>query len=275
MENNPLTTYFRRPAIYVKLPSDGQYYAKDTLNMTETHELPVFPMTAIDEITYRTPDALFNGQAVVDVIQSCVPNIKNAWAVPSVDLDAILVAIRIASYGHSMDIDTTCPKCSEESTYALDLRTVIEGLAAPDFRNPEIIGDLEIYFRPLNYKQMSENNVLQFEEQKLVSVIDNADMDDKQKLNILADAFRKIGELTLKAVGQGIAAIKTPETVVQDRKHIDEFLRNCDREVFDRLRDRVIKLKTESELKPLNIKCTHCGHEYSQPFTFDMSNFFG
>ena len=275
MENNPLTTYFRRPAIYVKLPSDGQYYAKDTLNMTETHELPVFPMTAIDEITYRTPDALFNGQAVVDVIQSCVPNIKNAWAVPSVDLDAILVAIRIASYGHSMDIDTTCPKCSEESTYALDLRTVIEGLAAPDFRTPESIGDLEVYFRPLNYKQMSENNVLQFEEQKLVSVIDDADMDDKQKLNILADAFRKIGELTLKAVGQGIAAIKTPETIVQDRKHIDEFLRNCDRDVFDRLRDRVIKLKTESELKPLNIKCTHCEHEYSQPFTFDMSNFFG
>jgi len=275
MENNPLTTYFRRPAIYIKLPSDGQYYAKDTLNMTETHELPVFPMTAIDEITYRTPDALFNGQAVVDVIQSCVPNIKNAWAVPSVDLDSILVAIRIASYGHSMDIDTTCTKCGEESTYALDLRTVIEGLAAPDFRTPEIIGDLEVYFRPLNYKQMSENNVLQFEEQKLVSVIDNTDMDDKQKLNILADAFRKIGELTLKAVGQGIAAIKTPETVVQDRKHIDEFLRNCDREVFDRLRDRVIKLKTESELKPLNIKCTHCGHEYAQPFTFDMSNFFG
>ena len=55
--------------------------------MPENRELPVYPMTAIDEITYRTPDALFNGQAVVNVIHSCVPNIKNAWEIPGTDLD--------------------------------------------------------------------------------------------------------------------------------------------------------------------------------------------
>ena len=32
----------------------------------------------IDEITFKTPDALLNGQATVDVIQSCIPNIKDA-----------------------------------------------------------------------------------------------------------------------------------------------------------------------------------------------------
>jgi hypothetical protein len=72
-------------------------------------ELPVFPMTAIDEITYRTPDALFNGQAVVNVIQSCIPDIRDAWKTPGADLNAILVAIRIASYGHDMDMTVKCP----------------------------------------------------------------------------------------------------------------------------------------------------------------------
>ena len=83
MADNPLKGYFRRPSIYIKLPSGGNYWPQGMLEMPENGELPVYPMTAIDEITYRTPDALFNGQALVDVIQSCIPAIKNAWAIPS------------------------------------------------------------------------------------------------------------------------------------------------------------------------------------------------
>ena len=53
--NNPLSQYFRQPAIYIKLPSQGSYYPPGALEMPENGEIPVFPMTAIDEITYRTP----------------------------------------------------------------------------------------------------------------------------------------------------------------------------------------------------------------------------
>jgi len=275
MENNPLSAYFRRPSIYIKLPSGGNYYPPGTIDKTANGEYPVFPMTAVDEISYRTPDALFNGQAAVDVIQSCVPNIKNAWAVPSLDLDALLVAIRIASYGHSMDIDTTCPSCTEESTYSLDLRTVMENLKSPKFNEPLLVGDLEIHFKPLSYKQVTDNNILQFEEQKLMTVIQDAEMDEKQKLAAISEAFKKVSELTLKAVRQGIFFIKTPDAEVSEPQFIDEFLKNCERTVFDRVKDRIIGLKAESELKPLNIKCRSCEFEYKQPFTLDMTNFFG
>ena len=113
MNSNPLAKFFRQPAIYARLPSGGKNWPNGTINMPANSELPILPMTAIDEITYRTPDALFNGEAVTGVIQSCVPSIKNAWATPSIDLDTILVAIRIASYGHEMEIGTKCPKCGE------------------------------------------------------------------------------------------------------------------------------------------------------------------
>ena len=89
---NPLTQYFRQPSIYIKLPSQGNYYPAGAIEMPQNGELPVLPMTAIDEITYRTPDALFSGQAVINVIQSCIPAIKDAWAIPSIDIDTILVA---------------------------------------------------------------------------------------------------------------------------------------------------------------------------------------
>ena len=67
--NNPLQQYFRQPAIYLRLPSNGEFYPPGSIDMPVNKEIPIFPMTAIDEITYRTPDALFNGTAVVNVIQ--------------------------------------------------------------------------------------------------------------------------------------------------------------------------------------------------------------
>jgi hypothetical protein len=63
MDNNPLAKFFRQPAIYVRLPSQGRNWVTGTINYPESGELAVLPMTAIDEITYRTPDALFNGEA--------------------------------------------------------------------------------------------------------------------------------------------------------------------------------------------------------------------
>ena len=123
---NPLKQFFRQPAIYLQLPSDGRHWQDQSLTMPENHELPVYPMTAIDEITYRTPDALFNGQAVVNVIQSCVPAVKDGWAVPGIDINALLIGIRIASYGHDLEIGTKCPECGTDAEYTVDLRMILD-----------------------------------------------------------------------------------------------------------------------------------------------------
>src|SRR6056300_1054131 len=101
--------------------------------MPETGELPVYAMTAKDELTFKTPDALLNGQATVDVIQSCIPNIKNAWAMPSIDLDAVLTAIRIASIGETMDMTVTIPNTEIETTYTVDLRRVLDNFQNIDY----------------------------------------------------------------------------------------------------------------------------------------------
>ena len=120
-DSNPLAKHFRQPAIYIKLPSNGKFWPDNTLDLPLTGEIPVMPMTTKDEILLRTPDALMNGSGVVEVMQSCVPNIKNAWVAPSIDIDTIFIAMRIASYGHSMDMETICPKCQEKNLYGIDL----------------------------------------------------------------------------------------------------------------------------------------------------------
>ena len=274
MSNNPLTEFFRSPSIYLRLPSNGDFYPEGSLDMPKNNELPVYPMTAIDEITYRTPDALYNGSAVINVIESCVPSIKDAWSIPGIDIDAILAAIRIASYGHEMEISTTCPKCEESVSYGIDMRNILEQMQTVDYDTSVSVGDLEIFFKPLNYKQINDSNVVQFEEQKLINVIEDADMSEEDKLSRLSEAFNTMTKLTIDSIAQSINYIKTPETLVDNNEHINEFLNNCERSVYTKIRDRILDIKKQTELKPLNIKCNECEHEYEQPFTLDMSNFF-
>ena len=273
---NPLMQYFRQPSIYIKLPSQGKFYPKASLEQTVTGEFPVFPMTAIDEITYRTPDALFNGEAVVKVIQSCVPNIKNGWDIPATDIDTILVAIRMASYGHEMDFETICPECGAEHDHSLDLRTVLDQMKSPDYTKSIQNGDMEIYFRPMSYKNLNDNNKLQFEAQKILqNVPTTPEETNPDNANVYSQALIRITEITVKALSQSIAAIKTPAAVVSEPDYIEEFLRNCDREVFNKIRDYVINIKADSELQSIPITCADCQHQFIQPITLDMSNFFG
>jgi bacterioferritin-associated ferredoxin len=272
--NNPLRQFFRQPAIYTRLPSDGKFWAEGSLDMPENHELPILPMTAVDEITYRTPDALFNGQAVISVVESCCPSIKNAWAMPSVDVDTILTAIRIASYGHELEIDTRCPHCGHQEEYALDLRRVLDGLRLPDYDKTINSGDLEIHFTPITYRQMHENNALQFDEQRIIQMLPEADMSETEKVAMLSSALKKVTELTIKTLTMTISMIKTPGTMVTDREHIADFLKNCDRSVFQQIRDHVVSLRQDSEVKPMTINCGECQKQFQQPFTLDQANFF-
>lgn len=274
MENNPLSQYFRQPAIYVSLPSNGEYYDEGALERTENGEYPVLPMTTIDEITYRTPDALFNGTAVVNVIQSCVPNIKNAWSMPSIDVDSVLVAIRIATFGHQLDISTTCPSCNEESEYGVDLRIVLDNIQTPNYNDSLELGDLKLYFQPMNYNQMNENNLKQFEEQRVLNIMQDQELTDQDKLNQMSQILLKITRITTDALAQNIKAIATPSDTVTNPEQIKEWLNNTDRNVFTKVRDHILTTKESSEIKPLDITCQDCQHEYQQLFTLDMSNFF-
>jgi len=273
-ENNPLRQYFRQPAIYIELPSQGKFYPQGALNMPQTNKLPVYPMTAIDEITYRTPDALFNGQATVNVIQSCVPDIKNAWGIPSTDVDTVLVSIRIASYGHEMGFSTQCPACQHVSDQSIDLRNVLDSMRPVDYAKPITSGDMEIYFRPMSYQNMSDNNKLQYENQKMLQNIPDGAGTDVDKMSALSKALQEVTAMTVKALAQSIAMVKTPTAMVSEPEFIEELLKNCDRKLFNEIRDYIVTNKAQSEMQPIKLTCPECKHEYEQTVTLDMSSFF-
>ncbi len=270
---NPLKQYFRRPAMYLKLPSGGQFYDEMTVRIPDNGELPIYPMTAIDEVTAKTPDALFNGSAVVEIIRSCVPNIINPDKLNSIDLDAVLIAIRAASVGSEMDIESDCVSCKETNKFGLNLMGLLASIKPGDYDKELFVGDLSFTFRPLSLSEINEGNMAQFEVQReMINARSIEDVDGQNEAT--SKVLGKVNELSFRVVAKGIREVKTPEITVDDSNHILDYLKNCDKKVFDTLRNHVISLRETSEIKPLKITCVHCQYEYEQPFTLNVSDFF-
>ena len=166
-ENSPLAKYYRQPQIYIKLPTGTDYYPEDVVAKTTTGEHPVFPMTANDEILFKTPDALMNGQATVDVIQSCMPNIKDAWQIKSYDIDTILIAIRIATYGETMDLQFNVPKINTQEQHTLNLPAALE-----EIKKEKIVSEIKLKdglkfdTQALTYRDMTQTSLQTFQQQK-------------------------------------------------------------------------------------------------------------
>mgnify|MGYP001464715129 CR=1 FL=1 len=179
--SNPLNKYFRQPSIYISLPS-GNTYPPHVIETTQTGELAVMPMTAKDEIKFKTPDALLNGEATVQVIQSCIPQIKNAWAMPSIDCDAALIAIRMATYGESMTLPVTVPGTKIEKDLELNLQETLTTILGATYNDTFLYENMEIKTRPLSYAEFTASALKQFEQSRLQSVINDTQMTDEEKI---------------------------------------------------------------------------------------------
>lgn len=274
MLNNPLRQFFRRPALYLALPSKGQFYPEGALEMTENGEFPVYPMTAIDEISSKTPDALFNGQAVASIIKSCIPGIKDPWKMPSIDIDASLIAIRAASSGTDLEVESKCPKCEEEAKYGVNLIGLLGQMSAGDYNTLINSGELKIKLKPMNYSEVNAGNLAQFDMQRDITSLENIQNEDerneKSRLTMI-----KISKMNIDMMMDSIEYILTPTgEQVTDKNFIGEFLENCDKNVHEILRNAIGKLREGTVIRPQKIKCIHCSNDYDQPLILNVTDFF-
>jgi hypothetical protein len=249
--------------------------------MPETGELPVFAMTAKDELIIKTPDALLNGQATVDVIKSCMPDIKEPWKMPSVDLDACLVAIRIATYGEKLEITTKVPNIGEDRMFEVDLRKILNDLVTPDYENTLTINDINVVLRPLSYREFTDSNLKTFEEQRIFSLVNDDTMDDSVKLAKFNKSFKKLTDLTVSMMSKSIASLTIGDTVVTSQEHIAEFIDNVDKEFFKDITDHLEQQRKKFAIEPIKVQspdediAAGAPETWEVPITFDQSNFFG
>ena len=284
MENtNPLQKYYRQPAIYIKLPSGGKYYTKEVFTPTETGEVPILPMTVKDELAFKTPDAMINGQSTVDVIKSCVPNMLDPWQMVNYDTDAILLAIRIATYGETMDINYRVPVTNEEESHTMNLPALLEDLGRITIEDETTtLKGFKVEIQPLSYKTLTKIQIARFEQQKMYGTIDNSTMTDEAKQTAFAKSFETLNMVNFSLLVDSIKSITTPDgNTVVDRAQIIEFCNNADAKTVVEIQDKLSTLRVQAQIQPLKIKSTDeqikkgVPTSYEVPVTFDSSNFFG
>jgi len=275
---NPLTKHFRQPSIYIKLPSKGHFWPEGSLEQTVTNEIPVLSMSTKDEIILRTPDALLNGQGVIDVIQSCCPSIKDAWNMPSIDVDSVIIAIRIASYGNSMDFSAECPHCKDTHDYAVDLGAVLNSIDSPNYSKPVVIDNLKIKLRPQPYFSLNQTNIIAYEEQQLLRSLQLLEDNSAETQTKFNSQLNKLIDLNIMITADSTESIETEEgQIVTDREFIKEFYTNCDNKTVKAVKTQLDLFNSQANIKPFNVVCENeeCKKEFDINIVFDFASFFG
>lgn len=273
MANNPLQQYFRQPKIYLNLPSNGSYNKPGSIQ-GDTTNMPVFGMTGMDEILVKTPDALISGESTVKIVESCCPNIKDGWEVSTLDAESIFTAIRIATYGNKLSVSHVCPSCNTENDYDLDLNFIIDFYSGKKYDNKIVISDeLTVKTQPINYRQLTDLNIKTFKlQQKLNQAFEIKDEEEQRA--VVRELFVELAETQAHLYFQSVESVELQNTIVTDRDHINEWLKNCDKSIIDKIKSHIETTRTNWRVPSFPVKCEECGAENSISIDLDQSNFF-
>lgn len=275
---NPLKQFYRVAKLSVRLPSRGMHY-RDEVEFNSEHEVEILPMTAADEIMLKNADALLSGQAIIDLIKSCVPQVKKPQKLLSCDIETILVGVRAASYSDDLLIKINCPACNHENSYALDFETVLnQSEELQDEYLARLPNDVCVYVKPGTFDAIMKRQKILLDNRKIQRLIEQEDISDEARLQHINSVFTKVGQLNYELIVDGIDRIEftddSGETVtVDNRKYIDEYVRNIDRKDVDLIEEQLKIVNSVGIARETHAVCTSCGHEWEAPIEFNPVNF--
>lgn len=275
MNDNPLSKYFRVPGIAVRLPSGGNFQPQGNVHFTPNGDLPVLPMRGGDELLMKSPDALMSGQAIEECIRSCVPNIMNPQALPTPDVDALLLAIRAATYGDQMDIECECPKCKTENAYGFSISSLLD-TAQPlaDEYPVRLSNEVVVYLKPFDLVTSTQIGTATFQEARKIQIMDQSDAPEEEKQKALTESFKIISHMNTKSIVRSIMLVLVPEGQVTDKNHIFQFMSNIPAEWTKKIEEQMKIINETGIQKKQMVVCKKCEAEFETTIEFDPSNFF-
>jgi hypothetical protein len=273
---NPLKQYFRAFKLYLKLPSGGRFYKPGVIDLNENGEIGILQMTAKDELMLKNPDALLNGEALIEVLTSCVPSLKQPRALLTNDIDTLITAIRYATYNDTLETYLTCPKCEHENTFKINLQYALDNMTELE---PEYIvylsSGLSVYVKPYSFPELLKALHSKFEQNKLQRSIESETLSDEKKSEMFTSAFNKLSLIKFELLTNGIVRIVDQQNNidVSEPKFIKEFLYNVVASDVEKINDLINEINVIGIKKTFSAKCEKCEHEWESEIDFNPVNF--
>lgn len=273
MAQNPLQDFYRQPKIYVSLPSKGIYNKLGSISGDPTH-MPIYGMTGMDDIIMKTPDSLLSGDSSVKLIESCCPSIKDGWEVTTLDTDLLLTAIRIATYGNVLEVVHTCSQCKSENDYDIELGTVIDHFNTCVYDNTIEIDNLTIKLQPLTYRQTNDFSLKNFRMQQRMASTPREPAEEYKE--VVKEMFIELGKMQNEIYSASIESIDTGKIVVTEQEFIKEWLDNCEKHVFNLIKEKFDENKARWKIPAVDVICSNleCNHKSKVSIDLDQTNFF-
>jgi hypothetical protein len=275
--DNPLKKYYRTKEVYVKLPTNYKFFSTKPAT-SEENEIGIMPMSTRDEMLIKIPDSLYNGEALYEIIESIAPDIKNPYELCIPDLDVILLATRIASYGKNMDIEAVCPNCKKYSIYSIDIPVVLSKLKMlPEDYTIEVKG-LSITFKPNSVSTINAKRIAQLETQKIANELRGINDSELPKIK---EKLKKSLEVSTAAryaiIADAIEKIELPDgSIVTEIEHILDWLSNSDSATISILEKNKNIMNDNGIQKTFDVTCSNedCNEKFTAPLEFNPAFFF-
>ncbi len=242
---NPLLKNVRMPGLTFTLPSHGLFYHDQELDSSVVNgKVEVYPMVTLDEIIISTPDKLLSGKALIEVFSRCIPQIKKPEKLLIKDVDFLMAALRIVSFGDTMIISHT-HSCdvNKPISYEVNITDLVKKAVPidPTTLNQQYDINLSngqvVRLRPLVY-------------QDVIELYQIASM-TTQSGDILPDEAEKI-------VINGLAALISSVDEINDRQLIKQWLHALPLKIRKEIDTTARNLAPWGVDFTIDVKCKNC-----------------
>lgn len=253
---NPLLARLNKlPGTTIRLPSRGIFYTDGELsNDSVDGEVQLFPMTTTDELMMRSPDMLFQGTAIENVLKRCLPQISKPMQLLVGDIDYILTQLRRVSYGTHIPItyNCQCAKTEEEvkkrqisgsNQYNIPVDHFIQHTTELDIKDFNkkfkiVLGNGQrVVIRPIRYIDFVRL-------QQMNELSDTSNMDDIREF-----------------IGRNFAAVTVSVDDITDSELIIEWYKELPRFETELIRDKIDAIGQWGIDFKYTIKCVSCKKE--------------
>jgi hypothetical protein len=274
--SNPLAKYFRKATVYITLPTKGIFNPE--LDMSALGDIGVMPMTALDEIALRNPEALLNGEAMIDVIKSCVPSIPDPRKLCNIDIEALYLAIKYATDGKDIELQHKCAECGETNNFSVDIDYILNRLPSYDTIPVVEHEDIKIYIMPPTIGAYTKKSLIDLEQKRIVKdineTIKNGEAKEEESAKRFYKSYLAIAQHNIDMLVDCIHHIELPDQEIYDKTVISEFLNNVDSSLVDKINKEAKALtRKPKEMTHMDITCPNCDTKSEKVLEVNPVNF--
>lgn len=276
VRQNPLKQYFRQFKLFIKLPSGTSYYPDGSVKFTDTGEVGVMPMTGQDELILKNPDALLNGEALIEVLKSCVPAVTNPRVLLTNDIDALITAVRYATFNDTLETELKCPSCGAQNLFKINLQHSLDGMS---FLESEYVINLDnglsVFVKPYAFPELLRGLHAQFEQSKVERAITSEKLTDEARMKMFSNSFKELALVTYDLMVSSIVKVvdESKDINITDKGFIKEFLQNIDKKSIDKISDLIKEINQIGIKRSFAAKCEKCDHVWESEIDFNPVNF--